>query len=98
MLKYFDMDIHELFTNNSELLNELVRESEKVNIELKLHPSLILKSAEPLSEKDTPLQNGGQKELEATSPIQTPPPFFTEDTTPPNLEIDLEGDNPLPKV
>ena len=46
MLRYYDMNIHEIFSNNSELLNELVKESEKVNIKLELHPSLILKSSE----------------------------------------------------
>jgi len=46
-LKLYDMDVHEIFSNNSELLQELVSESEKVNVTLDLHPSLVLKTTSP---------------------------------------------------
>ena len=101
MLNYYDMNIHEIFSNNSDLLNDLVTECDEMNIKLELHPSLILKSSEKtitsLSENNPPPPNKGQKGWEPTSSIETPPPFLSGDSTPPNLEIDLERDETSPK-
>ena len=44
------MNVHEIFSNSSELLQEIVSESEKVNIKLELHPSLVLKTTSPIGD------------------------------------------------
>ena len=101
MLNYYDMNIHEIFSNNSDLLNDLVTECSEMNIKLDLHPSLILKSSEKtltsLNENNLTPPNEGQMGWEPTSSIETPPSFLTGDSTPPNLEIDLERDETPPK-
>ena len=40
MMYIFSLEIHELFSNHSGLLQEVVSEGAQVGIELKLHPSL----------------------------------------------------------
>ena len=52
MLQYYGMDIHEIFSNNSDVLNQIVTECGEINLHIKLHPSLILnpKTLTPSSE------------------------------------------------